>query len=568
MNEVSCRVVINGRENLLSAGLDWASVLSSNRYSAEHLFNPRNRIDWSEYALFCERAKDAAGSLAAYQELCLKWGAGPNMLPLRRLIRLSFNAVSFYRLFGDFIFAQEFGGILRQKIEAESPESFLCRIALADGHTPCRAFFESGRGVLAGIPSLIGHPFANVQDLEISPTHGLYCVYPPPFDSLKNRITAFFSIPLRARDASRLIRERLDLVHAQAGERMAALHEYQKIVEENSDGIVIVSDGIVQYANPAFHRILRISRGVTATGLPSKTWMEQEVIERLREWAREPRTFADRMEVQAKTDDGERLWVEVSPPRQTLWKGSPAVLWTLRERSFARQVELASAEAAEKEQRRIADDLHDGLGQEMTAIALQLKVLEGRLEKGGFQDAAQLSRLGQLTSQAARHARDIAHGLSPRIVVERGLLEALRWLASHTGDLFGMQVTVASSVTAVQLEAFPVEHSLAVYRGVQEIISNARKHGKADMLEISLALLADSMKIVIRDNGKGLADTEAHASGMGLKILQHRMTKVGGTFQIGNRADGANGVEVTLLLPIHPECPRGGAIGSYEGEKA
>ncbi|WP_404420694.1 response regulator [Nibricoccus sp. IMCC34717] len=401
------------------------------------------------------------------------------------------------------------------------------------------------------MPQLIGYPRARVVDEEVTPRSSRHRVYPPEFKTLRNRLTSLFEAPMRVRETADLLTEHGENLRARYAEIEARRKELEAIIQASADGIVIVRQGVVCFANPAFGRLVSAPLGSDLRGRRSSDWLQMEDIGVLREWAQKNTPPVERREVKLATDRGDMVWVDLSAPRSIEWSGEVCTLWMLRPVRSERAIDLAAAEAAEREQRRIADDLHDGLGQEMTGIAIQLKLLEGQLARQGLGEAARVAQLVQLTSQAARHARDIAHGLSPRIVVEQGLVAALNWLAAHATDLFGMQVSVESTVDDAALrKTFPVQRALAVYRAMQEVVSNARRHGRADSLTVRIAADGQELSVVFTDSGVGLsAVTQERPAGMGLKILEQRMAKEGGSVRIFERTDGTSGTVVALRLP-------------------
>jgi signal transduction histidine kinase len=213
-----------------------------------------------------------------------------------------------------------------------------------------------------------------------------------------------------------------------------------------------------------------------------------------------------------------------------------------RETAERERLEREMLEISEREQRRIGQDLHDGLCQHLTGTALASQVLTERLSAHGSGDAAQAQRLVDLVEEAIVLARGMAKGLYPVEMRADGLMQALEEFAANTSELFGIAcrfechspVLVHESGTAIHL-----------YRIAQEGVSNAIKHGRASEVTILLEEAENGLRLAISDNGTGLPATPG--DGMGLRIMADRAKVVGGSFSVG--AAPARGTELVCLVP-------------------
>jgi PAS domain S-box-containing protein len=195
-----------------------------------------------------------------------------------------------------------------------------------------------------------------------------------------------------------------------------------------------------------------------------------------------------------------------------------------------RQLEAAVLDISEREQVRIGQDLHDGLGQHLTGVALMSKVLHQKLASspmpGAAADAAQVA---QLVTQAIAMARELSHGLLAGHVASHGLTAALRALATEVRDVWNL----ACRFTCDDTDHPDVSVSTHLFRIAQEAVSNALHHGRADEILIDLALGQCPATLTISDNGVGFpADGGGARSGMGLRIMRHRATMIGGSLGI------------------------------------
>jgi two-component system, chemotaxis family, CheB/CheR fusion protein len=195
-----------------------------------------------------------------------------------------------------------------------------------------------------------------------------------------------------------------------------------------------------------------------------------------------------------------------------------------------KQLERTVLEIAEEERRRIGQDLHDGLGQQLTGIAFLSKVVEQNLKAASSEQAQQMHRIIELLSQAVSYTRNLSRVLSPVDVQADGLADALRRLAGSTEDYFSIScrfeaepdVRVANSGMATHL-----------YRIAQEAVNNAMKHAEAQGIVIQLSVVNDHGVLRIQDNGRGLPDTSgALPSGMGMRTMRYRSNVIGGTLDI------------------------------------
>jgi PAS domain S-box-containing protein len=198
------------------------------------------------------------------------------------------------------------------------------------------------------------------------------------------------------------------------------------------------------------------------------------------------------------------------------------------------RLEREVIESCAHEQRRIAYDLHDGIGQQLVGIALSAKLLEQELRAERPAQAKKASAIVQLANETARHTRLTARSLEGADGVG-DLKVALKALAAN----IRRDCRVAANVKA-DASSFPVSAPAAtqLYRIVQEALHNAVEHGRARKVQIDLAVDRDNMVLTVRDDGKGF-DGSAASNGMGLRIMRYRAQCIGGSCEVqSNRAEG------------------------------
>ena len=245
---------------------------------------------------------------------------------------------------------------------------------------------------------------------------------------------------------------------------------------------------------------------------------------------------------------------EIAPVRDD---GGEIVQWvgTQRDVTERRNLELEILEVASREQERIAQDLHDGLGQVLTGATFKLQTLQNALRgRGDDALAADALRAQDLIEQALRQARAVARGLFPVDVESHGLATALGRLAADASEAFGVDCAF-EAVGSGQVE--PRERAGHLYRIAQEALANAARHGRASTVTITLAHGdGDHVALTVRDDGVGIADEALErGGGLGLRTMAYRARRVGGAFDV-HVPDGG-GTVVSVRLGAAPPEPDG-----------
>jgi PAS domain S-box-containing protein len=216
----------------------------------------------------------------------------------------------------------------------------------------------------------------------------------------------------------------------------------------------------------------------------------------------------------------------------------------IRDITERKQLEKEILEISDREQRRIGQDLHDGLCQHLAGIELMSQVLAKKLSSKSKIHAARVNEIANHVREAISHTRSLARGLSPVTIESEGLMSALHELATNTEKFFHVRCDCDF--------AEPVEihnHAVAthMFRIAQEAVSNAIKHGKASRLVISLRNVRGRTVLRVSDNGKGFSKPAAKTKGMGLRIMQSRAGMIGGAIAIERNTGG--GMDVICAVP-------------------
>ncbi|HEX8914184.1 MAG TPA: PAS domain-containing sensor histidine kinase, partial [Humisphaera sp.] len=245
----------------------------------------------------------------------------------------------------------------------------------------------------------------------------------------------------------------------------------------------------------------------------------------------------------ARRRDGSRFWASVALAPVTDEAGqSRGYAMSVRDLTERRTLERDVLEVAEREQLRIGHDLHDGLGQELTGIAMLSTALSERLTaEGQAALAVEAEEVADLVHGAIAHTRDLARGLCPVDLEYSGLTPALQQLADRVGRLPGVACTFEADGRA-RPSSTAAPH---LYRIAQEAITNAIRHGRAQRLEVTLRESAGTLTLAVADDGVGLPSDRV-ADGMGLRLMRYRAATIRGVLEVRRRPAGGTIVECAV----------------------
>lgn len=244
-------------------------------------------------------------------------------------------------------------------------------------------------------------------------------------------------------------------------------------------------------------------------------------------------------ETQHLTREGRVLDVEVWT-RSISFDGQRAELVFAFDVTERRAFGSALIEAIAGEQRRIGQEMHDGLGQELTGLALSARALANRAERERDAIAGDLDELASLASTCIQDARRIVQGLSPLTDAEGSLEAALKALARQS-SLSGTEVRFHMRQEAPLTVDLKVRNHL--YRIAQEAVQNALKHSGAHSIDIDLRVEERSILLEIIDDGCGLPTEGVRGQGLGMRTMRFRASAIGGRLTIARRPGGGNSVK-------------------------
>ena len=235
------------------------------------------------------------------------------------------------------------------------------------------------------------------------------------------------------------------------------------------------------------------------------------------------------------------------PDADQLAEAFNTMLETLAEAARTRATQILTAQ--EQERKRIARELHDETSQVLTSLLISLKVLEEALVS---EDARQhVEETRSLVHQTLRAIRNLSIDLRPSALDDLGLLPALRWYIKEYQQKCKIEVEFSA---ANFKERLPSELETALYRIVQEALTNTAKYAQATKVRISVTEDGDSVTATIRDNGQGF-DAQTilklpwQERGLGLAGMHERAALLDGSLIITTEPGGGTTIEATLPLP-------------------
>lgn len=343
--------------------------------------------------------------------------------------------------------------------------------------------------------------------------------------------------------------------------------KYRCLVELSPDAVLVHSDEVYVYANPAAVKLFRARHTQELVGLsiwdtvPEKLKKARRPL--IREVYAQKRTL-HRFESEVVYLDGTVLPVEVSATG-IAFQGKPSVLVILHDISerLAAQRQVIETEtrnqaqlralsnrlvtAQENERRRIAHDLHDEFGQTLMAIGLQLATIEHTLGKRTPGKLREQIRSAQaLADQMLDQVRALTLELRPPRLKGLGLVAAMRWLVDQTRN--STDLDVEFTVDPKEIEC-PHEVSLTLYRALQEAFNNVIRHAQAKRVKVGLQRDEKSIVMTVEDDGVGFDPTPPpeKIAGLGLVGMRERIATLNGQIEI--RSTTGRGTHIRIRLP-------------------
>ena len=324
------------------------------------------------------------------------------------------------------------------------------------------------------------------------------------------------------------------------------------IVTTAADAIITIDDqGLIESCNPATERMFdypasmiigqnvkmlipSTAFGTGRDGLNRSPSTEEHPVHTLRREVigrrKNGSTFPIELALSELRDDSRHLFT--------------GIMHDISERKSLQQ-ELLSI--ADLEQRRIGQDLHDDIGQELTGLAMKAETLSEIVGERQIPEAGLAADIVAGLDRTRGKVRALSRGLVPVEIDSNGLVNALDELTARLGDLHQTTCVFECRNRSVEID---VHQATQLFHIAQEAITNALKHAHARNIWVTLEALEATVKLQVRDDGIGMPDEKAQPDGMGLRIMSYRAGLIHGKLEVGR--DGGNGTLVSCLVAREP----------------
>jgi len=382
-----------------------------------------------------------------------------------------------------------------------------------------------------------------------------------------------------AQDGGRYFDSRIRALHSPGGingaviniteitDRHAAMHlrETQaRMFELLHEGVVVIEiNNMIRMANPAFERMFGFTAG-TAVGtsiddlIAQAPGLRRDQLDQQLLGSMSDPPGATPVEFKCRRRDGS-TFDAACVATLTHVDGTTHRLAVITDVTERRGLEREILEIAGREQLRIGSDLHDGLGQDLTGVALMLRSVVAQLRKENSTARTDVEDIISLVNGAIESTRAMARGLAPVGADRGGLIAGLQSMAVRGMERYGVRAHFNTSLKEpLTLDDGAATH---LYRIAQEAFTNAIRHGRVTQVTIDLVTAESTLTLSVQDNGRGFDERNATNNGMGMKLMRYRAQMLGGDVTIANNKGGGVVVRCTCphLAPLGGDSlPRGG----------
>jgi len=222
----------------------------------------------------------------------------------------------------------------------------------------------------------------------------------------------------------------------------------------------------------------------------------------------------------------------------------------VRQQAELREISARVLEAREEEKTLLARELHDELGQQLTALKIDLAWLRERLPAADPALGAKLAHMTGLVDQTMGSVRRISADLRPLMLADLGLQDAAAWLVNEFAKHSGVACQLDAPLES-ELENVDQAVAITVYRVLQESLTNISRHARAKHAWVILGASGNWLQLEVEDDGQGIAEADlARPRSLGLKGMRERVLYLGGSVEVGRAPRG--GTRVLVRVPRLP----------------
>jgi PAS domain S-box-containing protein len=396
---------------------------------------------------------------------------------------------------------------------------------------------------------LLAHARHLVRGGGIRPASGSRFFHDAPaLDALATEVLP--GVVARANEEMQALNEELEISKISLQKRTAASEQVEAqlraVLDATADAIVTIdAEGRIVTFNGSASRMFGyalhevIGRDVGMLLPPELRSLQDDCLGRYRNSRRLPVIGTSR-EVVAYRRDGSRFPALLSVSETA---DGGLLVGCLRDITADKALQEEVLHIAALEQERIGQELHDGTQQELTGLGLLAQNLAEDLQESGAAHAELARRVAAGIAEANRHVRATARGLVPVPVDSETLPAALRELVRTTQESYKLSCRLDCPEPLKMPDSATATH---LYRIAQEAVGNAARHSKADHVLIRLVKGGSRLRLEIHDNGIGIPVQPGANGGVGLRLMEHRCTVIGGRFTVEPRAGGGTVVACTM----------------------
>lgn len=325
------------------------------------------------------------------------------------------------------------------------------------------------------------------------------------------------------------------------------------VVERAPVGILLVNDrGQIVHLNPKGQSIFGYNLK-ELIGRPMEILLPQRVrqvhVEHRAHFMEKPqaRAMGEGRYLFGLHKDGREVPVEIGlvPLKTTQGMMVLATILDITAAAEKKQLEQDLLHVVEMEQKRIGQDLHDSLGQQLLAISFLCNVLKKKLSAGTMPEASEAAHIEELLGEAKMNVRKLTRGLYAGDLETRGLGACIKDMVDHMQEMSAVTCQFEGDASLLLKDRSQSEN---LFRLAQEALNNAAKHSLAKKIVVSLIQHESYLTLSVQDNGIGFEQEKAKDKGIGLRSMRYRANVIGGTFEITPNPGGGTVVRCSLKV--------------------